>query len=370
MTSKERVLATLARSLVDRIPHVELMLDQDVAYETLLEMGVAIPPEVERLRKVKAGAFTEGMSIPDGLTPYQVMLRAHNRLDAWYAKLLGKDNTIFFWSILSFKNSQLYLLDPTQVELEMSADGIVKTVEDVEKIEFNNIDFLVSEAADYLSIREEYPELADLAFGVEIYLGIDPVWHSIGFEDFCYDLMDEGRVVDRFMDRITDYFAELIEKMCRLDFDYVWAADDIAYKQAPFFSQASYREHLLPYTRKVAQKITKPWFYHSDGNLRPILDDLLSQGMNAIHPLEPGSMDFKALRDDYGHRVAFVGGLSLNNLEAGTPEETAEETKDILDIFKGKASYLMSSCNTITPYVKPKNYKAMLETLKKYGKMN
>lgn len=367
MTSKERMIAALTGQPVDRIPHVELMLDHDVAYRTLIEMGVDIPDEVERLRKVQAGAFTGETPIPEGLTPFQVMVRAMNRLDAWYAKLLGKDNTLFFWSILSFKNSQIYLLDPDHPEQGFAADGVIKTINDVDQVEFNNIDMLVEDAMDYLSIRDEYPELADLAFGVEIYLGIDPVWHSIGFEDFCLDLIEDGGVVDRFMDRITDYYSELIEKMCNLDIDYVWAADDIAFKTATFFSPDSYRLHLLPYTMKVAKKITKPWLYHSDGNLYPILNDLLSQGMNAIHPLEPGSMDFEKLRDDFGNRVTFVGGLSLNNLEAGTPEATSEETKMLLGIFKGKSNYMLSSCNTITPYVKPENYKAMLETLKKYG---
>jgi hypothetical protein len=61
---------------------------------------------------------------------------------------------------------------------------------------------------------------------------------------------------------------------------------------------------LLPHTRRVAEQITLPWIYHSDGNLLPIRDDLTSQGMKAIHPLEAGPMDLVQLKADDGGRIS------------------------------------------------------------------
>ena len=34
---------------------------------------------------------------------------------------------------------------------------------------------------------------------------------------------------------------------------------------------------------------------------------MLTQGMNAIHPLEPGSMDLEELYTLYGDKISFVG---------------------------------------------------------------
>ncbi len=145
--------------------------------------------------------------------------------------------------------------------------------------------------------------------------------------NFCTACLLEPELVDAALEKISGWYAVVAEELCKLDFDFIWAADDIAYGTAPFFSPRVYRKLLLPHTRKVAEKITKPWIYHSDGNLLPIWDDLISQGMNAIHPLESGSMDLQYLKDNYGDRLSFVGGVDLRVLEAGTVEETIVEPK-------------------------------------------
>ena len=43
-----------------------------------------------------------------------------------------------------------------------------------------------------------------------------------------------------------------------------------------------------------------PWVFHSDGNLMPIMDDLLTLGMNGLHPIQPGVMDLAVLKEKYG----------------------------------------------------------------------
>ena len=125
---------------------------------------------------------------------------------------------------------------------------------------------------------------------------------------------------------------------------------------------------LLPHTHKVAAKITKPWIYHSDGNLLPIWDDLTSQGMNAIHPLEAGSMDIGMLKARYGEQLAFCGGVDLRILEAGTPEQTVVETRRLIDTMGPGGGYLLCTSNSVTPYVRPENLSAMLATLREYGR--
>lgn len=187
----------------------------------------------------------------------------------------------------------------------------------------------------------------------------------MSFETFSIACLEEPDLVEAVLHKISGWSAKVTEEMCKLDFDFLWCADDIAYNTAPMFSPKVYREILLPHTRKVAEKIIKPWVYHSDGNIMPLLDDLLTLGMNAIHPLEAGAMDLEELKAKYGDKVAFVGGIDLVILEGGSVEETKVFTREMLKRMEG-CSYIIGSSNSLTANVKPENLRAMLDELEEY----
>jgi hypothetical protein len=54
--------------------------------------------------------------------------------------------------------------------------------------------------------------------------------------------------------------------------------------------------------------------------------------------------------------------LDLRILEAGTPQETRQFGEYLIDTL-GPTGYIYCSSNSITPNVKPENYRAMIETL-------
>ena len=77
----------------------------------------------------------------------------------------------------------------------------------------------------------------------------------------------------------------------------VWLADDIAYGQGLLFSPQVMRKHLFPWYRRIGEAAArhgKPLLFHSDGNLRPILEDLIACGIKVIQPIEPKGMDISS----------------------------------------------------------------------------
>lgn len=352
MTPRERILAALRREPVDRIPYCEHLVDPAVALRAGM-LGLGDPgPLSELLQQIQARRAAGDM----GAT-----FRLMGALDPVISRLLGRDN-ITYWGGAGCFTTGTYLLDPRQANRGASADGIVKTRADAAQMPFRDIGPAIEGAKAFLAQK------GDLAACALVFLGIDPCWHSMGFETFCIACIEDPGLVDAVLGPISDWYAAVTEELCKLDFDFIWAADDIAFKTQPLFSPRIYREVLLPHTRKVAAKITKPWIYHSDGNLLPIWDDLLSQGMDAIHPLEAGSMDPAVLKARYGGRVSFVGGVDLRIMEAGTPEETVAETRKMIDILGPGGGYLLGCSNSVTPNVKPENLAAMLQTLCEYGR--
>lgn len=367
MISKNRVLAALERRPVDRIPFCDHMSDINVALSaagykksSLIKMmikTIGIKELPKLLKLLAASGNLKKMANPEVV---KTGLSLMSNMDHIVSGLIGKDNITYHSSFACFDNGSPYMLNPEQLDKGMSADGLIKTWDDIDKMKFRDIGEVVEGAKKFLKKK------GDFAACALIYLGIDPTWHTMGFETFCIACMEEPELIREILGRITDWYAKVAQEMCELDFDFIWAADDIAYNTAPMFSPKLFRELLLPYTRKVAQKITKPWIYHSDGNLLPIWDDLTSQGMNAIHPLEAGSMDLEYLTNTYRDKITFVGGVDLCVLESGTTEQTKQITEDILKVMEG-SSYIFGPSNSVTPNVIPDNLKIMLETLNRYN---
>jgi uroporphyrinogen decarboxylase len=367
MKPRERVLAALNRQPTDRIPYCEHLVDFNVARKTirplqLTKILLQLAPKIGFRNLLAIGG---ALKDPALFTSKPELMALAFRMQAisepLFSKVLHRDNITYWGASGCFAGGRVYLLNPEQNHLGASADGVLKSFDDLDKMVFRtDIDRIIEGAKAFIAQK------GDLAACALVFLGLDPTWHSMGFETFCTACLQEPELVEAILSRVTDWYAMVTEELCKLDFDFIWAADDIAYNSAPFFSPRLYRNLLLPHTRKVAEKITKPWIYHSDGNLQPIWQDLTSQGMNAIHPLEAGSMDLAQLKADYGDRITFVGGLDLRILEAGTPEETRQFGKYLIDTL-GPTGYIYCSSNSITPNVKPENYRAMIDTLMEFG---
>jgi hypothetical protein len=367
MKPRERVLAALQRQPVDRIPYCEHLVDTDVAIRTIgphrMEQIMTRVRESMGEQDFEAvtnpsRSFERGRRDPE---LRQLFFRFRVLLELLISQELQRDNLTFWGGAGCFEGVGTYLLNPDQAHLGASADGVLKSFDDLDKMVFRqDIDQILSQAEEFIRHK------GDLAACALVFLGIDPTWHSMGFETFCTACLEQPELVHEILGRVTDWYADITAQLCELDFDFIWAADDIAYNSAPFFSPRVYREVLLPHTRKVAAQITKPWIYHSDGNLLPLWKDLTSQGMNAIHPLEAGSMDLKQLKADYGDAITFVGGMDLRILEAGTVAETKEFARYLIETM-GPTGYIFCSSNSITPNVIPENYRAMLETLLEIG---
>ncbi|MCD6475451.1 MAG: hypothetical protein J7K85_04190 [Anaerolineaceae bacterium] len=372
MTSRERVLAALQQQPVDRIPYCEHLVDPVIGLETIgglkkasIMLKMSTKMGLKKLLKIIRMKGEESLFGGGDPESGKLVNEFLDHLEPMLSTALGRDNITYWGAAGCFEGGQAYLLNPDQADKGASADGIIKSFDDLDKMVFRtDIDEIINGAEKFLKNK------GDLAACALVFLGLDPCWHSMGFETFCESTLLEPDLINEVLGRITGWYANITEELCKLDFDFIWAADDIAYNSAPFFSPRSYRKLLLPHTRKVAEKITKPWIYHSDGNLLPIWDDLISQGMNAIHPLESGSMDLNYLKENYGERLSFVGGVDLRVLEAGTPEETIEETKSMISIMGPNYGYLLGASNSVTPDVIPENERAMLETLRKYGVYN
>ncbi len=130
-----------------------------------------------------------------------------------------------------------------------------------------------------------------------------------------------------------------------------------------------YHEFFQPYQKMVADAIKKPWIFHSDGNILPILDGILTLGMDGIHSIQPSAMDINEVKRRYGEKICIIGNIDLDyTLTQGTLEEVDQEVKERINYVGRNGGYIISSANSLTEYCKTENVWAMAEAIKKYGK--
>jgi hypothetical protein len=213
---------------------------------------------------------------------------------------------------------------------------------------------------------QEYRE--NFAVFARLDLGSGATIQSMGLERFSYALADEPQLIHTIHRRFSDWAARTISHLNGMDFDFFWVMDDLAWNQSPFFSPKVFREFLFPYMQEVAQSIRKPWVFHSDGNILPLMDDLIKLGMDALHPIEPAAMDIGRIKDKYGQLLCLIGNIDVGyTLTRGSPEEVEQEVRERIETAGRHGGYILSSAMTITDYCRPENVMAMAEAVRKYG---
>jgi uroporphyrinogen decarboxylase len=336
MTSRERVLTALNLGQPDRVPWVESTLHNRLA-ENLLQRS-----NFEKAM-VSMRFSAPGLRIPPEIRD-----------------VLALDNLNFSLAPPRFVKTQFY------EGLDIIVDGLIKTEKDLEKVILPDPD----SDSFYQSAKEVIAKYrgSDWALGVTTRMGISNAYLSMGMEHFSLMLYDNLSLVLKMLDIYADWAVKVVSRINELGFDFLIIAEDLAWKQGPLFSPKVIRELFLPRMKRVAEKIRIPWIYHSDGNLMPILDDLLTLGMNGLANIEPNAMDIGVLKKKYGHRICLMGNIDLHyTLTMGTPEETEAEVKKRIEEIGPGGGYILASSNSLAPYCKPENVLAMNRALLKYG---
>ncbi len=214
-------------------------------------------------------------------------------------------------------------------------------------------------AVEFLAHKGEFAACGSIR------LGIGATLYTMGVEAFTYSLLDGDGFAEEVLQRYIDWNVIVVQRLQELGFDYVWAFDDIAADSGPLVSPRAYRETVLPRLKKAVEVIDVPWIYHSDGDVNPVLDDLATLGMNALHPLQPDVMDIYAVRERFPE-LGLVGNIDMGLLAQGTPAEVEALVRERIQRLAPAGGYMISSSNSITDYLKEENVRAMVDAVARY----
>ncbi len=158
--------------------------------------------------------------------------------------------------------------------------------------------------------------------------------------------------------------------------DVVTYADDYGTQHSQLISPAMFRKQLKPRVRQIfeLQAALAPQakrFFHSDGNVRPLIPDFIEIGVDILNPVQATAtgMDPVELKQDYGRDLVFWGGGvdTQGILPNGTPQQVKDDVKRSIEALAPGGGYVFNTVHNIQADVPPQNILAMWEALQEYG---
>lgn len=251
------------------------------------------------------------------------------------------------------------------------SEGLIRTVKDVESFPWpqaRDVDF---------STFEEIAALLPAKMKIIGMLSPAAVFgntsQAMGLQNFSLALFDNPAVVQALFELIGATYVEIAKRLVKMPrLGAVFMSDDLAYTEGLLVSPAVYRKHVFPWYKKIGEILDRaglPFIFHSDGNIIPVLDDLAACGICAIHPIEPQAMEIADVKKRFGNRFCIFGNIDLEyTLTRGTVQDVVELVKKRIRELGPGGGYGLAASNSVPDYVKPENYRAMVETAIKYGK--
>jgi uroporphyrinogen decarboxylase len=200
-------------------------------------------------------------------------------------------------------------------------------------------------------------------------------WNLVGLEQFLTDMALRKDYVGPLLDQVTDYSIGVGLELIKLGADVMLTGDDLGMDTGPMMSLPMWREYLKPRLKRVfdAYKAAKPdviLAYHTCGSVIPFIDELIEIGMQVLNPLQvtAHAMHPAGLKEKYGHRLAFFGGIDQRQvLPKGTPEDVEVEVRRRVCQLGQGGGYILAPTHDVQSDTPVENVLALFEAARKWG---
>jgi len=192
----------------------------------------------------------------------------------------------------------------------------------------------------------------------------------MGLEIFTFFQLDYPEVLKAYME--ASVAAELRRVHAVADpalSPVILIPEDFATKQGPIFPPGFLHEYHYPCIRQVADA----WhehrvkaLYHSDGNWKKVIPDLIACNVDGFYCLEPNcGMDIVELKNAWPQMVWAGGVDGVDLMERGTPEQVKAEVRRHIRETRAlqTGGMFVASSSEINPPIPPENFRAMVEAV-------
>lgn len=201
----------------------------------------------------------------------------------------------------------------------------------------------------------------------------ETAWQIIGFERIFEDFLHNPEFVEWLLDRITEDNCFKARRLAQAGVDLVQFGDDVGMQHRLMMHPDLWRRFLKP---RLAREIAAarevrpdiPVWYHSDGNISDIIEDLIEVGVTVLNPVQPECIDLDWLKNRFGDRLAFWGTIGTQTvMPFGTPQDVKRAVREMIERFA--PGLVLAPTHVIEPDVPWENILAFFEAVDTYGQL-
>lgn len=225
---------------------------------------------------------------------------------------------------------------------------------------------LYAEAARVIrEFKDEY-----WVVGVTVTTIWETAWALRGYRQALEDLALNPELIDRILEIPYQYHLTAAKKLTELGVDMIWLGDDVGAQHKMLISPSMWRSMLKPRMAAFIAELKRinpavKVAYHSDGNILPIIPDLIEIGLDVLNPIQPQSMDPAQVAAAYGDALCFWGSIDEQyTLPFGTPAEVEREVRARLDTLGKNGGLILGPTHHVQLDTPMENFWAMVDAIK------
>jgi uroporphyrinogen decarboxylase len=197
----------------------------------------------------------------------------------------------------------------------------------------------------------------------------------LGMEKFFCDMQLEEEYIDRLLVRCAEFQTAVGLELIKRGVDVIWSSDDFGSQKNLLISPAIFRKYIKPKYIKMNNTFKKAnpdiiLALHSDGAVRPLLQDFVEMGFDIFNPVQPGVPGHspKELKEAIGGELVFWGAIDQQDLLAnGTDDELKKDIIEKISVLGSDGGYMISPAHIIQSDVSPDRVEKFIELCIEYG---
>ena len=200
-----------------------------------------------------------------------------------------------------------------------------------------------------------------------------------GTDNFLANLAAEPEFAEALLWKTESLCRQLLDgflRECGDLVDMVKIGDDLGSQVGLLMSPAMYRRILKPVHADliafIRERTKAAIVFHTDGDVYDLMEDFIEIGVEVLNPVQAsagGMSDFAGLKRRFGDRLVFCGGIDTHHvLPHGTPGEVRAEVDRVIRTLGEGGGYMLGAVHTVMGDVPPENVLAMVDAVEELGR--